>query len=163
MRLARMRTWDLQDRWGGASTKRCDMVREACYCGPVAHCEADEPMADHGARDIEVFLHRSLQRLVGLLPDAVSICLVVRGEDPGAWTLVTDGPNVSLHAGLARWPDCTVECDAGQFLLMLDGDLDLEKAFMDGRLCLEGDVGLALRLQQGLFVEREPFAAVAGV
>lgn len=42
--------------------------------------------------------------------------------------------------------DCTMTADADTFQAMLDGDLDPTSAFMSGRLRVEGDMGLAMKL-----------------
>jgi putative sterol carrier protein len=42
--------------------------------------------------------------------------------------------------------DCTLFADADTFQAMLAGDLDPTSAFMSGRLRVEGDMGLAMKL-----------------
>ena len=42
--------------------------------------------------------------------------------------------------------DCTITADADTFQEMLAGGLDPTAAFMSGRLAIEGDMGLAMRL-----------------
>jgi putative sterol carrier protein len=42
--------------------------------------------------------------------------------------------------------DCTVTADADTFRALLDGELDPTAAFMSGRLAIEGDMGLAMKL-----------------
>ena len=42
--------------------------------------------------------------------------------------------------------DCTITADAETFQELLAGDLDPTAAFMSGRLAIEGDMGLAMRL-----------------
>lgn len=42
--------------------------------------------------------------------------------------------------------DCTITADADTFQELLAGDLDPTAAFMSGRLAIEGDMGLAMRL-----------------
>ena len=42
--------------------------------------------------------------------------------------------------------DCTLTANAETFQSLLDGDLDPTGAFMSGRLTVDGDMGLAMRL-----------------
>ena len=42
--------------------------------------------------------------------------------------------------------DCTLTASAETFQGMLDGDLDPTGAFMSGRLTVDGDMGLAMKL-----------------
>ena len=42
--------------------------------------------------------------------------------------------------------DCTVTSDADTFQSLLAGDLDPTAAFMSGRIRIEGDMGLAMKL-----------------
>lgn len=61
--------------------------------------------------------------------------------DEGA--LLIDESGVSSGDGAA---DCTLTADADTFRAMLDGALDPAAAFMSGRLQVDGDMGLAMRL-----------------
>lgn len=42
--------------------------------------------------------------------------------------------------------DCTITADSETFRDLLAGNLDATAAFMSGRLSIEGDMGLAMRL-----------------
>jgi putative sterol carrier protein len=42
--------------------------------------------------------------------------------------------------------DCTLTANAETFQSLLEGDLDPTGAFMSGRLTVDGDMGLAMRL-----------------
>jgi putative sterol carrier protein len=42
--------------------------------------------------------------------------------------------------------DCTLTADADTFRALLDGELDPTAAFMSGRLAIDGDMGLAMKL-----------------
>ena len=62
-------------------------------------------------------------------------------EDEGAVRI--DAAGASADDGDA---DCTLTADAETFQGILDGDLDPTAAFMSGRLTVDGDMGLAMRL-----------------
>lgn len=68
---------------------------------------------------------------------------VVKFVIQGEGALLIDGSGVSRADGDA---DCTLTADADTFRAMLDGDLDPTAAFMSGRLQVDGDMGLAMRL-----------------
>jgi putative sterol carrier protein len=68
-----------------------------------------------------------------------SVKLVIEGE--GAVRI--DGGGATAGDGEA---DCTMTASADTFRSMLDGDLDPTAAFMSGRLSVEGDMGLAMKL-----------------
>ena len=50
------------------------------------------------------------------------------------------------HRRRRRDADCTLTASAETFQSLLDGDLDPTGAFMSGRLTVDGDMGLAMRL-----------------
>lgn len=62
-------------------------------------------------------------------------------EDEGSVRI--DGNGASADDGGA---DCTLTASAETFQSLLDGDLDPTGAFMSGRLTVDGDMGLAMRL-----------------
>jgi hypothetical protein len=88
-----------------------------------------------------------LGRLKEALPDDVVVVFRIHGPGGGAWQVaVVDGhPDV----GPAREgpPDCEVRCEAAVFMAIVGGALEPRRAYLDGRVEVAGDVGLALRLQ----------------
>jgi putative sterol carrier protein len=78
------------------------------------------------------------QRLGG---DGVEGTVKLVIEDEGA--LLIDGSGARAGDGEA---DCTLTASADTFRDMIDGALDPTSAFMGGRLRVEGDMGLAMRL-----------------
>jgi putative sterol carrier protein len=61
--------------------------------------------------------------------------------DEGAVRIDENGPSAD-----ASDADCTITADPDTFREILAGDLDPTAAFMSGRLAIEGDMGLAMRL-----------------
>jgi putative sterol carrier protein len=53
-------------------------------------------------------------------------------------------PNVNNDDKAA---DCTIKMDFGDFTDLIDGKLDGMTAFMTGKLKIEGDMGVAMKLQ----------------
>ena len=68
-----------------------------------------------------------------------SVKFLIEGE--GAVRI--DAAGASADDGEA---DCTVTADAETFRSLLEGDLDPTAAFMSGKLRVEGDMGLAMKL-----------------
>lgn len=71
-----------------------------------------------------------------------SVRFVIEGE--GAVRIEAGGTAAEDAAGADA--DCTLSADAETFRAILDGDLDPTSAFMSGRLRVEGDMGLAMKL-----------------
>ena len=46
--------------------------------------------------------------------------------------------------------ECTITIDADNFVAIADGSMDAMQAFMTGMIELDGDMGLAMKLQQVL-------------
>jgi putative sterol carrier protein len=61
----------------------------------------------------------------------------------GAGVVLIDGRGATVGDGDA---DCTLTADADTFRELLEGELDPTTAFMSGRLAIDGDMGLAMRL-----------------
>lgn len=73
--------------------------------------------------------------------DGIDGSLRIVIEDEGA--LLIDGTGARAGDGDA---DCTLTADAETFRDMLAGALDPTGAFMSGRLRVDGDMGLAMKL-----------------
>ncbi len=69
------------------------------------------------------------------------------GDDGGEYNIVfTDGAG-KVNEGAADNPDITISMDAGDFKDLVNGKLDAMGAFMSGKLKVQGDMSLAMRLQ----------------
>jgi len=82
------------------------------------------------------------------LPEDVSITFVLHGRDGGVWTLSNNEGGVQVVGGEVDVADCRLECSVEDFQSLVTGSLDGMDGYMDGRLAVQGDVGLALRLQE---------------
>lgn len=78
------------------------------------------------------------ERLAGGSLDG-SLKIVI--ADEGAVMIDADGARVGDGEA-----DCTLTADADTFRDMLEGNLDPTGAFMSGRLGIDGDMGLAMKL-----------------
>ncbi|MCK6502631.1 SCP2 sterol-binding domain-containing protein [Myxococcota bacterium] len=90
---------------------------------------------------------RLLAEVAKALPEDVTVAFQLAGPGGGDWQVArtSRGPRVGpLQPGPK---DCTVSCTASVFMGIVSGEVDARDAFLDGRLRLLGDIGLALRLQ----------------
>lgn len=79
------------------------------------------------------------ERLSGGGLDDGSIKFVI--EEEGAIVIDEAGARADDAAA-----DCTITASADTFRELLDGSLDPTAAFMGGRLTIDGDMGLAMRI-----------------
>ena len=71
----------------------------------------------------------------------------VKFDLKGAGVIVVDGASVSTSDGEA---DCTITMSLEDFMDMVSGDLNPTAAFMQGKLAIDGDMGLAMQLGAAL-------------
>src|SRR5512136_1573201 len=72
----------------------------------------------------------------------------ISGPGGGAWSVDCTQPGGRIQAGTAASPKCTVAALDQDFLNIVNGRLNAQMAFMSGKLKIQGDMGLALKLQQ---------------
>lgn len=82
------------------------------------------------------------------LPDGVSVSFELRGEGGGTWTVSRVNGATRVRRKLVAYPDCHVRCSVSDFRALVRRELDPRQSFLEGRLAIEGDVGLVLRLQK---------------
>lgn len=90
------------------------------------------------------------------LPEhAVGIEAVVHfkftGSEAGEWNAVIRNGKCEVAQGIPRLkPTISLSADSGDFIKVFNGELDGMAAYMQGKLRLSGDTGLAMKLP-GLF------------
>ncbi len=72
----------------------------------------------------------------------------ISGPGGGAWSVDCTQPGGKIQAGTAPSPKCTVAATDQDFLAIVTGKLNAQMAFMSGKIRIQGDMGLALKLQQ---------------
>jgi putative sterol carrier protein len=72
----------------------------------------------------------------------------ISGPGGGSWSVDCTQPGGQVQAGTAASPKCTVAAVDQDFLAIVNGKLNAQMAFMSGKLKIQGDMGLALKLQQ---------------
>ena len=77
--------------------------------------------------------------------DAV-IQLKLTPDQPGEWFFTIKDNQCNFSQGLANAPRLTVSADSSDFIKIFSGQLDGMQAFMQGKIRIAGDMGLALKL-----------------
>lgn len=72
----------------------------------------------------------------------------ISGPGGGSWSVDCTKPGGAVQAGTAASPKCTVAATDADFLNIVNGKLNPQMAFMSGKLRIQGDMGLAMKLQQ---------------
>ncbi|HOZ48115.1 MAG TPA: SCP2 sterol-binding domain-containing protein [Candidatus Hydrogenedentes bacterium] len=72
---------------------------------------------------------------------------VVTGDDGGEWyAKIADG-GVDIGAGKADNPTITLTSSAADFLDLVNGKINGQTAFLTGKLKIQGDMTLAMKLE----------------
>ena len=72
----------------------------------------------------------------------------ISGPDGGSWSVDCTQPGGKISAGTAAAAKCTVAAVDTDFLAIVNGKMNPQMAFMSGKLKIQGDMGLAMKLQQ---------------
>ncbi len=72
----------------------------------------------------------------------------ISGPGGGQWQVDCTQPGGAIAAGVAAAPKCTVAATDQDFLAIVNGKMNAQMAFMSGKLKIQGDMGLAMKLQQ---------------
>jgi putative sterol carrier protein len=72
----------------------------------------------------------------------------ISGPGGGQWSVDCTAPGGAVRPGQENGARCTVSCSDADFLDIVNGRLDALKAFMCGKLRIQGDMGLAMMLHQ---------------
>ena len=71
----------------------------------------------------------------------------ISGDDGGAWYAAIEGGKIAVASGASSNASMTLNCTAEDFRAMLSGELNGVSAFMQGRIKIDGDMSLAMKLQ----------------
>jgi len=72
----------------------------------------------------------------------------ISGPGGGSWSVDCTAPGGKISPGAAPDAKCTVAATDADFLSIVNGKLNPQMAFMSGKLKIQGDMGLAMKLQQ---------------
>jgi putative sterol carrier protein len=72
----------------------------------------------------------------------------ISGPQGGQWSVDCTQPGGLVTSGTAANARCTVQATDADFLNIVNGKLNPQMAFMSGKLRIQGDMALAMKLQQ---------------
>ena len=83
------------------------------------------------------------------LPAGTSVVFDLHGEGGGVWCVKrSEAGEVAVGRRSPARPDCRMRCSVEHFRALVAGDLEVRRAFMQGFLDVEGDIGLIWRMQK---------------
>lgn len=68
------------------------------------------------------------------------------GEEAGDWVVTIGGGTCEVEQGEADEPTLTLRADSEDYLKVISGELNAMSAFAGGKLKLQGDLSLAMKL-----------------
>ncbi len=109
-------------------------------------------MGENATSVKDVFERQLPARLAGK-PDVVAKINAlyqfnISGPEGGSWSVDCTAPGGKISPGAAAAARCTVAATDKDFLDIVNGKLNPQMAFMSGKLRIQGDMGLAMKLQQ---------------
>jgi len=72
----------------------------------------------------------------------------IGGEEAGIYQIVMRENEAYAHEGVQETPDCTISIDGEHFKKLMTGQLNPMMAVMSGKLKIQGNLGLAMRLNE---------------
>lgn len=77
------------------------------------------------------------------------------GAEPGSWNAQIKDGAVKVEQGVHPSPTMTLTADSADYISLFIGELDPMKAFMQGKLKLQGDLNLAMKMSQFFKMTKE--------
>ncbi len=74
------------------------------------------------------------------------IQLHLSGTGGGDWFMIIQNQKLTVEPGIVENPRLSVSGNAQEVLQILSGQMDGMRAFMQGKIKLSGDIGMAMRM-----------------
>lgn len=105
------------------------------------------------AQNVKDVFDRHMPEKLRAKPDVVAKINAVyqfniSGPGGGQWAVDCTQPGGLITAGTAANARCTVVAKDDDFLNIVNGKMNPQMAFMSGKLKIQGDMGMAMKLQQ---------------
>lgn len=71
---------------------------------------------------------------------------IINGDDGGEWNVTVANGEAAVAQGKAESPSITLTMDAANFVALVTGKLNGQTAFLTGKLKIQGDMTLAMKL-----------------
>jgi putative sterol carrier protein len=71
----------------------------------------------------------------------------ITGDDGGKWHVILQEDDVKIGEGEAENPSITLTLESQNFMDLVSGKLNGQMAFLTGKLKIQGDMTLAMKLQ----------------
>ncbi|MBN1178525.1 MAG: SCP2 sterol-binding domain-containing protein [Anaerolineae bacterium] len=93
-----------------------------------------------------------LNRIGGIDPSKIEgitgvFLFDISGEGGGTWTVSIADGKIDVAEGRVGTPDLSVSMSAQDFVALSNGELNAVSAFMQGKIKIQGDMSMAMRLQ----------------
>lgn len=69
------------------------------------------------------------------------------GEDGGEWYVTIANRKATVKEGITSFANVTFSSSVGDYLAIVNGELNPVNAFMQGKVRVKGDMGLVMKLQ----------------
>ncbi len=107
----------------------------------------------HQAKSVKDVFERTIPAKFQAKPDVLGKIDAVyqfniSGPGGGSWSVDCTEPGGKITAGATTNAKCTVAATDTDFLSIVNGKMNAQMAFMSGKLKIQGDMGLAMKLQQ---------------
>ena len=101
--------------------------------------------AENVAQEFDLMPERFLPEQAGDIEAMIQMDL--SGDNGGKWTLLIKDSTLSVTSGAGSNPHMTMFMESDDWLDIANGDANAMALFMQGKIRVTGDIGLAMKMQ----------------